>query len=139
MITTRTNYTKLLVIFICKMHIFTIKKFKIQIMKHISAILIYVMAILFTSAKAQTTHIITMPSSGNNTIDVNCAVGDIITLQSSVTPFAIQVFRNPTPNFIFVLDCKTTSYYHIMNRDIHLLLKLKFYSQIITTQNFFCC
>ena len=79
-------------------------------MKHISAILIYLMAMLFTSAKAQTTHIITMPSSGNNTIDVNCAVGDIITLQSSVTPFAIQVFRNPTPNFTVPVTGTSTSY-----------------------------
>ena len=61
-------------------------------------------------AISQTTHTINLPSSGTATINVNCSVGDVLKFQSSSTPFAIRVFRNPAPNFTVTPTGNSTSY-----------------------------
>ena len=59
---------------------------------------------------SQTTYTINLPSSGTATINVNCSVGDILKFQSSSTPLAIRVFRNPAPNFTVTPTGNSTSY-----------------------------
>jgi hypothetical protein len=59
---------------------------------------------------SQTTYTINLPSSGTATINVNCSVGDILKFQSSSTPIAIRVFRNPAPNFTVTPTGNSTSY-----------------------------
>jgi hypothetical protein len=77
-------------------------------MKH--SIFTFLFSILFIYSISQTTHTINLPSSGAATINVNCSVGDILKFQSSSTPLAIRVFRNPAPNFTVTPTGNSTSY-----------------------------
>jgi hypothetical protein len=77
-------------------------------MKH--SIFTFVFSILFIYGISQTTHTINLPSSGTATINVNCSVGDVLKFQSSSTPLAIRVFRNPAPNFTVTPTGNSTSY-----------------------------
>ena len=68
--------------------------------------------VLFVATKlnSQTTHTITLPSTGTNTINVTCAIGDIILFHSTAQPLAIRVFRNPTPNYTVTPTGTSTAY-----------------------------
>ncbi len=79
-------------------------------MKTKITLLICFLTLIQLSARSQTTYTVSMPSSGINTINVTCAVGDIILFQSSVTPLAIRVFRNPAPNYTATPTGTSTSY-----------------------------
>ena len=79
-------------------------------MKLKTTILICVLTLLQIIAKSQTIHIVTLPSSGTNTLDVNCAIGDIIKFQSAAAPVALKIFRNPTPDLTLTVIGTSTSY-----------------------------
>lgn len=71
---------------------------------------VFILSVITITIKGQTTHTINLPSSGTATINVNCSVGDILKFQSTSTPFAIRVFRNPAPNFTVTPTGNSTSY-----------------------------
>ncbi len=71
---------------------------------------IYVIVLLQLTLKAQTTHTVTLPSTGTNTLNVTCVVGDIILFKSTAQPLAIKIFRNPTPNYTLTPTGTSTSY-----------------------------
>ena len=72
--------------------------------------IVILLVLLHINVIAQTTHTITLPSSGTNRIDVTCAVGDILLFQSTTTPVAIKIFRNPTPDNQLTVTGTSTSY-----------------------------
>jgi hypothetical protein len=59
---------------------------------------------------AQTTHTVTLPSTGTNTVNVTCAVGDILLFQSTATPLAIKIFKNNGTSYSVTPSSNTTSY-----------------------------
>ncbi len=77
-------------------------------MKH--SIFTFLLFLIYFYGISQTTHTINLPSSGTATINVNCSVGDVLKFQSASTPFAIRIFRNPTPNFTVTPTGNSTSY-----------------------------
>lgn len=77
-------------------------------MKH--SIFTFLFSMIYFYGISQTTYTINLPSSGTATINVNCSVGDVLKFQSASTPFAIRVFRNPTPNFTVTPTGNSTSY-----------------------------
>ena len=77
-------------------------------MKH--SIFTFLFSVLFIYGISQTTYTINLPTSGTATINVNCSVGDVLKFQSTSTPFAIRVFRNPAPNFTVTPTGNSTSY-----------------------------
>ena len=79
-------------------------------MKTKTTLLSIILILITIVLKAQTTYTINLPSSGTATINVNCSVGDILKFQSSATPLAIRVFRNPAPNFTVTPTGNLTSY-----------------------------
>lgn len=76
----------------------------------VKAILFVFALFLGLTQYSQTTHTVTLPSSGNSVINVTCSVGDVILFQGSVTPMAIRIFRNPTPNYTVTPTGTSTSY-----------------------------
>lgn len=59
---------------------------------------------------AQTTHTVTLPSTGTNTVNVTCAVGDILLFQSTSTPLAIKIFKSNGTSYSVTPSSNTTSY-----------------------------
>ena len=74
------------------------------------SIFTFLFSMIYFYGFSQTTYTINLPSSGTATINVNCSVGDILKFQSSSTPIAIRVFRNPAPNFTVTPTGNSTSY-----------------------------
>ncbi len=74
------------------------------------SIFTFLLSMIYFCGISQTTHTINLPVSGASTINVNCSVGDILKFQSTSTPFAIRVFRNPTPNFTVTPTGNSSSY-----------------------------
>jgi hypothetical protein len=69
-----------------------------------------ILFLITVTLKAQTTHTINFPATGANTINVSCSVGDVLIFKSSSTPYAIRIFRNPTPNFTVTPTGTSTAY-----------------------------
>lgn len=59
---------------------------------------------------AQTTHTVNLPSSGTNTVNVTCAVGDILLFKSTSTPLAIKIFKSNGTSYSVTPSSNTTSY-----------------------------
>lgn len=59
---------------------------------------------------AQTTHTVNLPSSGTNTVNVTCAVGDVLLFKSTATPLALKIFKSNGTSYSVTPSSNTTSY-----------------------------
>jgi hypothetical protein len=77
-------------------------------MKQISTLFLF---LLFgVQVFAQTTHTVNLPSSGTNTVNVTCAVGDVLLFKSTATPLAIKIFKSNGTSYSVTPSSNTTSY-----------------------------